>query len=144
MRAGTDLGVLLFKKKIREIAYASRTLTQTERNYAQIENECLTSVWACERFDRYIAGLDQFRLLRDHKPLVPLINNTHLRCQTLLMRLRRYNPVAEYIPWKLLLVSDALSRNPMQQTHNTIEEDVEVYPIYQPLCSGRIWHKVNF
>ena len=19
-----------------------------------------------------------------------------------------------------------------------------IYPIYQPLCSGRIWHKVNF
>ena len=64
--------------------------------------------------------------------MVPLINtqdldNTPLRYQRSLMRLRRYNPVAEYIPGKLLLVSDALSRNPMLQTHSTTEEDVEVY-----------------
>ena len=43
------------------------------------------------------------------------------------MRLRRKNAVAEYISRKLLLVLDALSRNPMQQTHSTTEEDVEVY-----------------
>ena len=45
------------------------------------------------------------------------------------MRLRRYNPVTEYIPEELFLVSDALFRNPMQQTHSTTEEDVEVYMI---------------
>ena len=55
------------------------------------------------------------------------LNNTPLRCQRLLIRLRRYNPIAEYISGKLLLVPDALSRNPMQQTHSTTEEDVEVY-----------------
>ena len=43
------------------------------------------------------------------------------------MELRRYNPVAKYILGKVLLVSDALSRNPMQQTHSTTEEDVIVY-----------------
>ena len=83
-------------------------------------------------FGWYIAGLDQFCLLTDHKPLVPLINtqdldNTPLRCQRLLMSLRRHNLVGKYISGKLLLVSDALSRNPMQQTHSTTEEDVEVY-----------------
>ena len=111
------LGGAIFQeenKPLRVLVYAFRTLAQTERNYAQIEKECLANVWACERFDRYITELDQFRLLTDHKPLVPLINtqdlnNTPLRCQRLLMRL-----VPEYIPGKFLLVSDALSRNLMQ------------------------------
>ena len=52
------LGGTIFQeenKTLRVTVYASRTLTQTERNYTQIEKECLASVWVCERSDQYIA-----------------------------------------------------------------------------------------
>ncbi|KMQ86690.1 gap-pol polyprotein [Lasius niger] len=39
----------------RVVGYASRTLTQTERNYAQIEKEMLAIVFGCTRFDQVIA-----------------------------------------------------------------------------------------
>ena len=38
------------------IAYASRSMTSAERNYAQIEMEQLGVVFACERFHTYIYG----------------------------------------------------------------------------------------
>jgi len=38
------------------VAIASRSLSQTERQYAQIEKECLAIVFSCERFSQYLAG----------------------------------------------------------------------------------------
>lgn len=52
------------------IGYASRTLTATERNYAQIEKELLAILFACIRFDQLVVGNPKVTVKTDHKPLI--------------------------------------------------------------------------
>ena len=44
------------------IVYASRALTKTECNYAQIEKECLLIVFAAERFEQHILGQEKVKV----------------------------------------------------------------------------------
>ena len=128
-------GVLLQNSDnvLKPIAYCSRTLTSSEKKYAQIEKECLASVWACERFDRFVRGHGNVTLLTDHKPLVPMMNtkdldDTPVRCQRLLMRLMKYNILAKHVPGKEMLVPDTLSRSPIDpETVSSTTKDVELY-----------------
>ena len=59
------------------VAFASRSMTETERRYSQIEKEALALVWACEKFADYVIG-KAILLETDHKPLVPLLGKTNL------------------------------------------------------------------
>uniref|UniRef100_A0A8C6L0J9 Gypsy retrotransposon integrase-like protein 1 n=1 Tax=Nothobranchius furzeri TaxID=105023 RepID=A0A8C6L0J9_NOTFU len=130
-------GVLLQRHSdgLKPIAFCSRSLTEAEMRYAQIEKECLAAVWSCERFSTYLYGLDNFTVHTDHKPLVPLINNKDLdrvplRCQRLLMRMMKFNPIAEYVPGKTLTVADMLSRQPLPVITSEVSEltcDVSVF-----------------
>ena len=63
------------------IAFASRTLSDTEKRYAQIEKECLAIVFACEKFQYYIWGKESVCVESDHKPLEAIFKKASLRHQ---------------------------------------------------------------
>ena len=68
------IGCVLLQKHDKSwcpVAYASRTMTQAEVNYAQIEKETLCMVYAHERFHQYLYGRT-YQVETDHKPLVSI------------------------------------------------------------------------
>ncbi|UYV79648.1 K02A2.6-like, partial [Cordylochernes scorpioides] len=108
------------------VAYASRTMSETEKRWAQIEKESLAIVWACERFQDYLMG-NTFSIETDHKPLIPIFSTKNLdemtpRIQRLRHRMMRYSYSIYHTPGKDIVVADALSRSPIKISH---EKDLE-------------------
>ena len=106
------LGAVLLQQG-QPIAFASRSLSETERGYSQIEKEALAIVFACERYDQYLHGRS-FRVETDHKPLEAIvkkpIHKAPKRLQRMLMRLQKYSMKVEYVPGPQMYISDMLSR----------------------------------
>ena len=67
------------------VAYASRSLTKTEQNYAHIEKELLAVTFASNKFHHYILGKN-VTVESDHKPLEIIMKKPLL---TAPMRLQR-------------------------------------------------------
>ena len=61
------LGAALLQND-RVIAFASKSLSDTEKRYANIEREMLACIFAAERFHGYVYG-KPFIIESDHKPL---------------------------------------------------------------------------
>ncbi|XP_060085903.1 uncharacterized protein K02A2.6-like [Ylistrum balloti] len=106
------LGAILIQNG-QAIAFSSRSLTDTEQRYAQIEKELLSIVHAATKFHCYIFG-KTVTVYNDHKPLEQIFRkpllSAPMRLQRMLMRLQWYDLDVKYMPGKDLIVADALSR----------------------------------
>ena len=93
------------------VAYASSQWqrqsvdTETECRYSQSEKEALALVKEREKFEDYILG-KEIQLETDHKPLVPLLQKTHLHCLPprilhFCLRLMRFSYAILHVPGAL-------------------------------------------
>ena len=101
-------------QKERPVAYASRVMSQAEQNYAQIEKEALTVLYACEHFREYVYG-KPITVQSDHKPLESIfkkcLNKAPKRLQRMVLKLEPYDIHLHYLPGKQMLIADTLSRD---------------------------------
>ena len=122
------LGTCLLQKG-QPIAYASRHLSDTECNYAQIEKELLAVVFACNKFHHYIYGFPT-DVQSDHKPLEQIIHKplgqVSLRLQRMLLKLQKYTLNLKFTRGKDMHVADALSRAYLNVIKDHDSEEMEV------------------
>ena len=113
------------------VAYASRSMTKAEKNYATIEKEQLGVVFACERFHVYIYGR-KTTVETDHLPLISIskkqLCDAPPRLQRLLLRIQKYDLTLEHTPGKQLVVADTLSRSfSAKEEKSTTESEVYIH-----------------
>lgn len=60
------------------VAFASRALTDTKKNYAQIEKEFLAILFACIKCHWYVYGRE-IQVVSDHKPLLDIMQKVFLK-----------------------------------------------------------------
>ena len=101
------------------IAFASRTLSNTERRYSQIEKEALACIFGVKHFHMYICGR-HFQLQTDHKPLTALFGESKPVSQQASGRIQRWALILGSYEYSLTFRSteehgnaDAMSRLPL-------------------------------
>ena len=111
----TGLGAVLTQKnngKECPIAYASRLLNKSEKNYSVTHIEALAVVWALKKFRYLIYGYD-INVKTDHQALLHLFAGKNLtgRLARWFLTIQDFMPNFEYIKGKTNVAADALSRH---------------------------------
>ena len=122
------LGAVILQDS-KPVMFTSRALTGAEKNYQNLERECLATIWGMEKFHYFLYG-KHFTLETDQKPLVSIYKKHMVdispRIQRLVVRSFPYQPFdVQYRRGKEIPLADALSR----VSPTPVEEDGIQLPI---------------
>jgi transposase InsO family protein len=133
------------------IAYASKSLSDAESRYSNIEREMLGIVFGLERFHHYVYGRHVL-VETDHKPLEAIAKKNLAmappRLSRMLLRIQHYDATIQYIPGKDIPLADALSRITPCPSRDIIGFDMTVHEMQvhlsaTPSCLESIRQETN-
>ena len=84
-----DLGAVLSHRTLRTIAYATRSMSEIEEKYSQIEKESLSLDWGMKKFQTYLEG-HNFTLVTDQQPLKYIMDPERAVSVTAAARIQRW------------------------------------------------------
>lgn len=120
------------------VAFASRSLTQFEKNYTPFLLEMAAACWAIDHFHVYLYGR-KFTLLTDHRPVEKMSRLHQKTLNRLQQQMLQYNFVVVYRPGSENEAADALSRNPVDSiTQAVSRDDLIAMQRQDPLIGGII------
>ena len=117
--SGHGLGAILYQQQdndYRVIAYASRSLKPSEKNYHSTKLEFMALKWSvCEHFRDYLAYADAFKVYTDNNPLVYVMDlkKPNATTQRWISELCEYSFKIHYRPGIINRDADCLSRLPL-------------------------------
>ena len=114
----------------RPVAFASRSLSKAEKNYAHLDKEALAIMFGVRKFHQYLYGRT-FTIFSDHKPLKHIFNENRgipamapSRVQRWALALGAYDFRVCYKPGEENANADGLSRLPLPLPANIAQAPV--------------------
>ena len=126
------LGAVLLQEN-QPVAYASKSLTTTQKKYSQLEKETLAILFGCEKFHNFLYGRS-FVVESDHKPLEQIFKKSVMKAPPRIQRfaksLQKYDFDVIHKPGKSMYISDALSRLCQEKYHESMLPEIEINELY--------------
>ena len=128
----------------RPVAFASRTLSCSEKNYSQIEKEALACVFGVKKIHQYLYG-HHFTLITDHKPLIQLLNGQSTISTQASARIQRWTLTLSSYECSIIFRSseenanaDAMSRLPVKECVPDAPNPAETVRLLEHLKSSAV------
>ncbi|KAL1446090.1 hypothetical protein WDU94_005684 [Cyamophila willieti] len=126
------------------VAFSSRALNSSQKNYAQVEKEMMAILVGCLRFHKYIFH-KKVSVETDHKALESLfkkpLSQVPARIQRMMLKIQAYDLDVKYVPGKYLYLADMLSRAPLPLEETSVENDEIIDIDNDVICQVDLVHK---